>query len=97
MRRENLALWIAALAIAGVGWLLNLAVWICELDPWGLAGSMIPDNVGLETTAIVLRHGFEACLFATLLVVSSGLLAEALGECPRKRKSDAVRKSEVRV
>jgi|SRR5580658_868821 hypothetical protein len=97
MKRENLPLWIAALAFAGVGWIMNLGVWCCELDPWRLASSMIPEKIGVATSVIVLRHGCELAVFAALILMSTGLLAEASAVRPTMRKFDTVRKSEARV
>jgi hypothetical protein len=97
MRRENLPLWIAALAVAGVGWILTLGVWCVELDPWRLVSSIIQEDVGLATLAVVLRHGCELAVFGALILISTGLLAEASSVRPTVRRFDAVRKSETRV
>jgi hypothetical protein len=97
MRKENLPLWIAALAFAGVGWLMCLGAWCCEINPWGLVSSIIPENVGLATSVIVLRHGCELAVFAALILISTGLLAEASAFRPVVRKFDSVRRSEARV
>jgi hypothetical protein len=97
MKRENLPLWIAALAVAGVGWIMKLGVWCCELDPWRLVSSMIPQNVGLATSVVVLRHGSELAVIAALILISTGLLAEASAVRPVVRKFDSARKSEARV
>jgi hypothetical protein len=97
MKRENLPLWIAALAFAGVGWLMCVGAWCCEINPWGLVSSIIPENVGLATSVTVLRHGCELAVFAALILISTGLLAEASAFRPTVRKLDTVRRSEARV
>jgi hypothetical protein len=97
MKRENLPLWIAALAFAGVGWLMCLGAWCCELDPWRLMSSVIPENIGLATSVTVLHHGCELAVFVALILMSTGLLAEASAVRPTVRKFDAVRRSEARV
>jgi hypothetical protein len=97
MKREILPLWIAALAIAGIGWLMCLGAWCCELDPWGLMSSSIPETVGLATLVMVLRHGCELSVFGSLLLISSGLLAEVSAVRPTLRKCESVRRSEIRL
>jgi|GEM_PF-6501169 len=87
MRRKNLVLWISTLAVAGVAWLLTLAAWGCELDPWGLASSVIPENVGLAATVMILRHGCEACICAALMLMATGLIEEATEERRPFRKT----------
>jgi hypothetical protein len=100
MRRTNVSLWIAALSVAGIGWMLNLAVWFIELNPWGLAssfGSIIAEDFPLAATAMTLRFGREACVFAALILIATGLLEETSAIRAMIRKSDPIRMSEARV
>jgi hypothetical protein len=58
---------------------------------------VIPEDIGLATLVVVLRHGCELAVFAALILLSTGLLAEASAVRPLARKFDIVRKSESRV
>jgi hypothetical protein len=85
---KNLGLWIAALSVAGSGWLMTLGVWGCEVDPWGLASAIIPEKIGTVAVAMLLRHGGEGCVFAALILLTTGLIEEATDdERPVRRRS----------
>jgi hypothetical protein len=87
-RRENLWIWISALAAAGIGWNLNLATWACEMDLGGTAIYVFGSDAAAKAAASFMRHLYEACGFAAAILMAAGLLAEASAGCPKLRPVD---------
>ena len=89
MRSVQSWVWIAALSIGGTAWVLNLASWFVQFDPWGIASWAIPNCFCSKSVAMLLRYWGEACLFGAVLLISSGLLYESIEEDSEPKKANS--------